>query len=62
MNGFVLDLAGALGFVGAVLALALAILWFSIRNIGPEDGADENKGSSASDMSETLTRDPQADR
>jgi len=61
MNGLVLNLAGALGFVGTVLALALAILWFSIRTIGPDDGADANEGSSASGKLESLTNDRRAD-
>lgn len=42
MSDLTLNFAGALGFVGIVLALALAILWLTIHSIRPEDRRSES--------------------
>lgn len=54
MSDLTLNLAGALEFVGIVLSIALAILWFTIRSITPDDSSCESRTKSPSGDAENA--------
>lgn len=54
MNDLTLSLAGALGFVGLMLALALAILWLTIHSTKPENSRSGSTTKSSSGEENTI--------